>query len=1348
MPIETPEYQQPATAKDKVPDYMKNSELIKGALGIDDTPENWKNILDRVRMPLAKPETSALKSAVVQMELNRKYMQTESLRRDAASLILAVQALAEDKKIVTPVHKRTTMRYLARYLDARDAYERLGKWKQALPSEFPLYLTEFVRDESSSGLVLQGTDAILRMQYDVKDKIGIEDSPQVLVSRSNEILVNAKNRRISMFTILNCLNGIELKKEDQPYVDFLQLSGYYTPGSTPEPSKEDINATKLIVGYIAKNLQTIETVANTEGVKVEQLTIVDALECCLSAHPLAELASEVQAHISGVSVWNAPDLREVSKKVSEKMLSKKELPNRMVQAVLAPMAKLDEKSSSADRTAFQANAEKVAQFFLEGDAKEISLSRIETHLGPYNEAQRKMIVDISNKIRSPDMVAQIQQALFVPKDESQWKPMDKNIVAALQKIIGGGDIKAREAFELFYLSSTTGGMSLPLSYAGIRILDEHGEGIMAFDVQHRALRKLADLTLTKVASLPENLSELGLTKEQSVEFSNMVQYLKESGSEASIHWLIKTISFLTSNWDVIAMIGAVPASIAVWKIKLGVDRAAMRNFAFMGIEEAKQSYKGLSAIDDARIKLVQDQIKDILTEQDGLPRIAGIIDDAKTVVGKGLHNEARRIYKSLKGDLGETAKALKSKYGNASDVAHDLQELGTPENIQKALKAANFTDLEITKATSDIVNNTRQELAVLRDSLKSAELQRLGDMADQLSKRFGMLDTAPWANGQERAKARGILFEDAKTFQKELNTYCAKNGEAARESIIKRLFPSMNDEGVQAVLKAHLLTDNLEKFELMKNVINAEEAKRLMRLGIAGTEPIGVHAPAEISRQNSRPLVQSLMKDKIFNALAKDAPATQVERLLNGLDDEALHLVEQSSGAKKLLAGALSATDATDMNRIVSAANSAAKMSRTIRIGLNAAGAAGDVFELWMAYADWQANGERIINTTNPELKALYQNAYALPLAEGATSLGGLVLGGIAIESSLAAGSSTLTALGATGGAIMMPVGLAVMGGRYYYKALEEGQENWLTSLPELLARDNADLLAKLHELEPEAQSAKKILRQLTTDSSDGADSAARMLIYEAYFTKNIIPPARRMTRSEKNASVPEADSVYMNRIRQQIANQLLYIKNITKGSFGSVTPHDLDDAVAYAELISYKQDAQTNIIETALPNGKINRVNITGMESETDPKKLSAVIREYQDKIVMPFAFEQLCQEAIRRPEENISALIVARFKNQMEVFSAKTELLPANIRASLQTIMNKNITTIITLVEDGIRSLQNSPLNMNALSKQYRLAALNIEALTAGDLQTYYNTNVLPPPQTMGSAPKSAKLGKQDRE
>ncbi len=104
------------------------------------------------------------------------------------------------------------------------------------------------------------------------------------------------------------------------------------------------------------------------------------------------------------------------------------------------------------------------------------------------------------------------------------------------------------------------------------------------------------------------------------------------------------------------------------------------------------------------------------------------------------------------------------------------------------------------------------------------------------------------------------------------------------------------------------------------------------------------------------------------------------------LDRSTMALLRDSPGGQRIISDAVRTGKVEEVTRAVRMASNAAKL----RVVLNAGAAAGDVFVIYMAYADWQANGERIAATDNQALKDLYSRANYVYAAEGGSGVVGL----------------------------------------------------------------------------------------------------------------------------------------------------------------------------------------------------------------------------------------------------------------------------------------------------------------------------------------------------------------------
>jgi len=450
---------------------------------------------------------------------------------------------------------------------------------------------------------------------------------------------------------------------------------------------------------------------------------------------------------------------------------------------------------------------------------------------------------------------------------------------------------------------------------------------------------------------------------------------------------------------------------------------------------------------------------------------------------------------------------------------------------------------------------------------------------------------------------------------------------------------------------------------------------------VSGTAVVSAVAKAE---RNLEELGKARMAD-LLGELAKDGvSAARAEELLKGagrIDPDTLIQIMSSGRGRKFLAGACKLSDAEGAAEEVARALKAAKLARNVRLGMNVAGAAGDVFGIAMAAYDWYANGQRIKETKNPALKDLYAGAYPLYLAEGGTSAAGLVLGGIAVVSAYKAGATLATALAAPGALVMLPLAAAVIGARYYYKAVEEAAEGWLKEAGDWEKEDNGEILKRITDLKVGSSTfGQRIgaadwkdhvrpsltMREVTFERLQSANASQCAELYRAYFRKNTILP--RQPREDERA--------YHDRFNRFICDELIYIDRMTGGTFAKVFNWQLEAASSYAELaararrLQWREQDGEEITETewkvtaTLDDGSKQDLDIREFGKDQSPAKTIQMTELYRRAVTEQQEFQQLALhanqltkgfEAAGEAREGIRSMLLTRFRHRINAYEAK---------------------------------------------------------------------------------------------
>lgn len=335
----------------------------------------------------------------------------------------------------------------------------------------------------------------------------------------------------------------------------------------------------------------------------------------------------------------------------------------------------------------------------------------------------------------------------------------------------------------------------------------------------------------------------------------------------------------------------------------------------------------------------------------------------------------------------------------------------------------------------------------------------------------------------------------------------------------------------------------------------------------------------------------------VLQNLNGDVSVADVERILREaekegaiiLDKDTLTLIAESTSAKKLVAGAVQSGSAAEMSRVLSAA----KMARNLRIGLNAVGAAGDVFGTYIAYADFVANGERIesaVATGNKELEALYRQANVVYTIEGAQSVAGLIIGTVAIVKAYVGGQSMLTALSASGGAILLPVAVAALGGGYVYRQAEGVTADWTRNAADWQRElSPGEMLEKIKATGPGQRSywqgwGKGTITEMalrkgfsSREAFEAWESSGEKTIEDANAQMRYELTKSYLASSTVLAGKPnESKAEYRMRFDQFVIDRIRYTTLITEGMYGyQMSGYEMSNI--YAELMGKSRELQKN---------------------------------------------------------------------------------------------------------------------------------------------------------------------------
>lgn len=642
--------------------------------------------MELIRTNPPTPEDSKVND-VMKGELELKYADVEKRRYETTNAFLGLIALIQNNKPVSDLHRAAIIRSLARYVDARSTYDAL--WKGEIPrsQDLPEYLSPYVRTPEDEEFVLKGTEMILPLQYDVARAAQLTESPSQLEGRASEILVSAVRMRLSMRYVEACIQETALVKDNAPFTQLLEATGYAKPQGAESYPQEDIDAMRLVVGFLLKNRDALQRYANITGSgNIADLTIADALESSISAYPLGSFAQEIAKRAPEILRGNIPDLRDITANVMDEAKTKSE---QLTLVALAPLSELDDSKSPEDRAAFRRNAEAVVGFLNGFEGKRVTLKNAEPQIQHMNDAQKKMVWRMGETLRKQEALQTLERALFIPGNQEARSDLDTQAAKAVRDLVLQGDLTLQEAFKLYYLVSLKSGVTVPLTYELLRVLEEHGQRELATNLQYRAFRTVTDLALSKAENFSADLKELGVTPEQAVELQNIREYLKESGIDAVGSFWNKLWAWYTYFPEIAiptTAIGAsglgTPAYLLGRKAFITAQITKLEKFVEHGVAKTKALY-GLSNIPDERIALAQQELTKILSQHDRLSQRFHLFR------GRKLRKTGKMLLRAgQSGELDDMAKAL-AQYGNANDVETALRTLtDDADEIRAAMRRA------------------------------------------------------------------------------------------------------------------------------------------------------------------------------------------------------------------------------------------------------------------------------------------------------------------------------------------------------------------------------------------------------------------------------------------------------------------------------------------------------------------------------------------------------------------------------------------------------------------------------------------------------------------------------------
>lgn len=1207
-------------------------EQLRTVLGIEEPPAVWEGLLRVLVAPPGVPETTQNLSLVSRQhldDLNRK-------RMISAQDLVDIQDLLQRGQPLDPAIGQIMRVRFTDYLQSVIQFQKsIGVAPITLPESLARYRQSAeVREQAS----LRLTGMILTTQYDLAQDL--TNTPLKLQNAIADLMLFVGRRAPRMNRLLDGAGTV--KTDPQTVLTFLAFLGLQNP------DVKHREAAMLLVRFLAKHERTIKRSAEIEGKNFADMTIADGLECCVHLSGTSTILEQMPRQIERLKSGQKVNIGEFAQ---EAMLNRDLYPARMVEVSLAPLAGLDFQKTTPDRRKqFQRDAAEVLQFFLTNKSANGTVAQVESHITGLLPLQQEMVRKLCKRVRSQQTIDHIQASLFMSKPPED---VEQRALAKIQElVVTNGEITLREAFELHYIMETgrggdeTGvsrGSSLLLGFKALSILGKpSADPTLAHELEMHKLGQLSDLAASALMGL-ELPVDLDIPPEVRTELDNARQYLLEQGVGYA-QGLLESFMLLHRTWPKImfaveAFVIGPPASRITFRIWVKLTTRNLEKFATTSADE----FARLHNVPVNQVKLAQAEVTKLLNQ---LKRQGSFIDpwfergtlslDPRKWISfragrvRGEANAFARAaeQQQLANAVRELRTSFPKELNRVADYTAQLSD--DAEMFRAVMTEGGYEAADVEKAMRYIEGTDRGRIWALQRTLQQTQ----GRVA-ALESRLQRLD-APEARARF-AKAKEVLAEIG---------YTDELTDAQKLAILDaHAIPPSLPEGQTGLWGSRYTVDDLaKKAEILREQFpHSAHWKALMRKGVCGDdlstlirklsdtaleELAGLKIPprapgarigSAAETAKSQKALKSLLSDREFLEMLKSGrqgvkTVEDAELFLEAarragqldLDPRTLSMIHQSGRARKMLAGAISTGEVGEVSRVLKAAT----IARNTRIGLNVVGMAGDVFGLYMAYCDWQANRDRIGNTSNPALIDLYQRANYVYAAEAGASAVGIVVGGYAMINAYAAGEGVLGALSASGATIMLPIAVAVVGGGQYYRELESVTAGWLEDERDLQKKPEGELMAELlidrrpgnaggaffnPKMAAHATQAEWLAKKFDFSMSSqefqqwneqgfqrvlDADQAKRFKLVRALLTQFTVLPKAEGEKEEQ----------YRARVNDHLADQLKYLLRESKNSLDSGMMTSFDHAKLHAEMMAYgralRSAGMEGILRWTLPQG------------------------------------------------------------------------------------------------------------------------------------------------------------------
>ncbi|MBT3598380.1 hypothetical protein HN512_00920 [Candidatus Peregrinibacteria bacterium] len=895
--------------EDNTFDIFESAEILRSNLNIDDTPENWLAFIEDFATPPRNPSAND-NSDHFQTDLVERYRQLDIRMTKIGNILIYVKREIDAGEDISIPVANAVKRNMAQYLEDRYIYHCMIDGTVPTSVDVPEYLGSYLDVSEEERMALSLSSVVLPLQYDVASRAQLTKTPVELSYFAEEILLNLVKRRISMRYILNCLDSSNnVKSDNESITQLLEICNF------SDITNDDIEAAKLIVGYLGKNIENIRShVQLSEINTVEEMTVGDALECCVHTIGFSEIANELVRSGRSFFQGEMPDVRESL----DSIMSRTDIyTSNTVQVVLAPLADMNPSSTDEDKERFRGNIEEVLLFLLSDDADTVSIRNVESYISHLNSGQQNIINSLCERISTQQTVDSLMTTCLLSEEDGD---LYNNVYNALNNhIVTNETLSIRDAFDIYYYLNVGSGSSIILGFKVIQILNKF-DSDLAIELQTRQASLFYDMA--KDAGINQNidlLDRLNLTEEQERELNNMNLYLEESGVGEMNDMLNQYRHLWRYSPDLMSLLHAPPAIIVYGlgrRFFIKVNMAKLDAFVKLK-DPGIQSFSRLHNVPPNRVLLFQEKVNKMMAGYDNIGfRWKPFLRRPERIRGTALMRAAEQS------DLIEIARALRQRrgitpglnfapfkvrgYSDAMDTARILGQVSNNEDdIINALTQAGYGQKNIDEAMVWFRETRATSLAA-----DGAPIAMEGEIVMRARQARQRIDLIFQQEGfDEYIRSIDSFDDEIRTLQRSIDnatddvvrarlqrnlTRVLRQDKTARVNIAQQLLRrnNLSLEESASLMRAHRSGGSLgaRRRELL-TMFDADEAEILMRSGLAGN----VDEAFSLSRAR---LATSLRSETIgfshAELLARCGLPSDSVRLISLLDNEenAARLIE------------------------------------------------------------------------------------------------------------------------------------------------------------------------------------------------------------------------------------------------------------------------------------------------------------------------------------------------------------------------------------------------------------------------------------------------------------------------